>query len=136
MFRLLYFVINLVLLLIIISFIFSNPFIISLDIGNFKYCFSSIVFSIVALLILITFYFFTYIFFKSRFSINNFFIKNKYKRLEKGHLHFGDAMIAISNKDNRNAIKFHKKMTNYIKDDPSLSLLVKSEVYKMERKYP
>ena len=135
MFRLLYFVINLVLLLIIISFIFSNPFIISLDIGNFKYSFSSIIFSIVALLILITFYFFTYIFFKSRFSINNFFIKNKYKRLEKGHLHFVDAMIAISNKDNRNAIKFHKKMINYIKDDPSLSLLVKSEVYKMERKY-
>ena len=56
--------------------------------------------------------------------------------LIKGHLHFVDAMIAISNKDNRNAIKFHKKMTNYIKDDPSLSLLVKSEVYKMERKYP
>ena len=41
-------------------------------------------------------------------------------------------MIAISNKDNRNAIKAHKKMTTYLKDDPSLSLLLKSEVFKIE----
>ena len=44
-------------------------------------------------------------------------------------------MIAISNKDNKNAIKSHKKMTSYLKDDPSLSLLLRSEVYKIERKY-
>ena len=34
--------------------------------------------------------------------------------MEKGHLHFVDAMIAISNKDNRNAIKFHKKMRSAV----------------------
>ena len=32
-------------------------------------------------------------------------------------------------------LKAHKKMTTYLKDDPSLSLLLKSEVYKIERKY-
>ena len=44
-------------------------------------------------------------------------------------------MIAIANKDNRTAIKSHKKMNSYLKDDPSLSLLLKSEVYKIERKF-
>ena len=62
-------------------------------------------------------------------------MNNKYKKLEKGYLHFVEAMIAIANKDNRNAITSHKKMNYYLKDDPSLSLLLKSEVYKIERKY-
>ena len=43
-------------------------------------------------------------------------------------------MIAVANKDNQNAIKSHKKMLNYLKDDQSLSLLLKSEVYKIEKK--
>ena len=45
-------------------------------------------------------------------------------------------MIAIANKDNKTAIKSHRKMTSYLKDDPSLSLLLKSEVLKIEKKYP
>ena len=43
-------------------------------------------------------------------------------------------MNAITNKDNKNAIKSHKKMNYYLKDDPSLSLLLRSEVYKIEKK--
>ena len=53
-----------------------------------------------------------------------------------GYFHFVDAMIAVANKDNRNAIKSHKKMSKYLNDDPSLSLLLKSEVYKIEKKIP
>ena len=74
-------------------------------------------------------------FFKSKFSINNFILKNKYKKLEKGYFYFVEAMISVANKDNKNAIKFHKKMNSFLKDDRSLSLLLKSEVYKIERKY-
>tara|TARA_B100000989_G_scaffold282592_1_gene247819 strand:+ start:6641 stop:7660 length:1020 start_codon:yes stop_codon:yes gene_type:complete len=44
-------------------------------------------------------------------------------------------MIAIANKDHKNAIKSHKKMNSFLKDDPSLSLLLKSEVYKVEKNY-
>ena len=44
-------------------------------------------------------------------------------------------MIAIANKDNKNASKSHKKMNLFLKDDPSLSLLLKSEVYKIEKNY-
>ena len=48
----------------------------------------------------------------------------------KGYLYFVDAMIAVANKDNKLATKSHKKMNYYLKDDPSLSLLLKSEVLK------
>ncbi len=76
-----------------------------------------------------------YLTFKSRLYLNKFFLKNKYKKLEKGYSYFVDAMIALSNKDNRAAVKLHRKMNNFLKDDPSLSLLLKSEVYKIEKKY-
>ena len=45
-------------------------------------------------------------------------------------------MIAVANKDNKTALKSHKKMVSYLKDDPSLSLLLKSEVLKIEKKFP
>ena len=44
-------------------------------------------------------------------------------------------MIAIANKDNKTATISHKKMNNYLKNSPSLSLLLKSEVFKIEKKY-
>ncbi len=134
MYKLLLFFLQILILLIIVTFIFTNPFKISVDIENYKYTFSSNIFAIIALLAIIFLYSFFYIFFKSKSLMHNYFIKNKYKSLERGYLYFVEAMIALANKDNRNAIKFHKKMNSYIKDDPSLSLLLKSEVYKIERK--
>ncbi len=135
MYRLLIISFQLIILISILNLIMVNPFIISLDIGDFKYSFSSNIFAITAILISLFFYFSFFLIFKSRLSLNKFFLKNKYKKLEKGYSYFVEAMIAISNKDNINAIKSQKKMTYYLKEDPSLSLFVKSEVYKIERKY-
>ncbi len=134
--RLIIFFIQLLILLVVLSLIFGNPFVISLDVGNYKYSFSSNLFAGAAIFFVFLFYISLYVFFKSRLSINKYFLKNKYNKLEKGYIHFVEAMIAIANKDNRNAIKSHKKMNTYLKHDPSLSLLLKSEVYKIERKYP
>ena len=122
-------------LLILLSLIFTNPFLVSFDIGNYKYSFSSNVFAGVSFICLILIYLFLYILFRSRLSLNNYFLKNKYKKLEKGHFYFVEAMIALANKDNRSASKFYKKMNSFIKDDLSLSLLLKSEVLKIERNY-
>ena len=135
-FRITVFFLQLILLLFILTLVLSNSFIISLDIGNYKYSFSSNIFAVVIFTILFLFYILLFLYFRSKLSIKNYFLKNKYKKLETGYLHFVDAMIAIANKDNRTAVKSHKKMTSYLKDDPSLSLLLKSEVYKIERKYP
>ena len=134
MYRLIFFLIQFITLLFLLTLIFSNPFIISFDINDYKYSFSSNIFAGVLISILIIFYLIIYLFFKSRFSINKYILKNKYKKIEKGYFYFVEAMIAVANKDNKNAIKSHKKMLNYLKDDQSLSLLLKSEVYKIEKK--
>ena len=134
--RLSIFVLQFLILIIALTFIFTNPFIISLDIGNLKYSFSSNLLSVVFISFIFLLYLAFYLFFRSRLSLGKYFLKNKYNKIEKGYLHFVDAMIAIANKDNKTALKSHKKMVSYLKDDPSLSLLLKAEVLKIEKKFP
>jgi len=136
MYRLSIFVLQFLILIIALTFIFTNPFIVSLDIGNLKYSFSSNLFAVVFILLIFLLYLVFYLFFRSRLSLGKYFLKNKYNKIEKGYLHFVDAMIAVANKDNKTALKSHKKMVSYLKDDPSLSLLLKSEVLKIEKKFP
>ena len=136
MYRLSIFVLQFLILIIALTFIFTNPFIISLDIGNLKYSFSSNLLSVVFISFIFLLYLVFYLFFRSRLSLGKYFLKNKYNKIEKGYLHFVDAMIAVANKDNKTALKSHKKMVSYLKDDPSLSLLLKSEVLKIEKKFP
>ncbi len=129
------FIIQLLFLIIALTFIFTNPFIISLDIGNLKYSFSSNIFFVIFISLGFVLYLVFYIFFRSRLTLGKYLLKNKYKKIDKGYVYFVDAMIAVANKDNKTAIKSHRKMTSYLKDDPSLSLLLKSEVLKIEKKY-
>ena len=136
MYRFSIFVLQFLLLIIALTFIFTNPFIISLDIGNLKYSFSSNLFAVVFISFIFLLYLVFYLFFRSRLSLGKYFLKNKYNKIEKGYLHFVDAMIAVANKDNKTALKSHKKMVSYLKDDPSLSLLLKAEVLKIEKKFP
>ena len=136
MYRFSIFVLQFLLLIIALTFIFTDPFIVSLDIGNLKYSFSSNLFAVIFISLIFILYLVFYLFFRSRLSLGKYFLKNKYNKIEKGYLHFVDAMIAVANKDNKTALKSHKKMTSYLKDDPSLSLLLKSEVLKIEKKFP
>ncbi len=136
MYRLSIFVLQFLILIIALTFIFTNPFIISLDIGNLKYSFSSNLLSVVFISFIFLLYLVFYLFFRSRLSLSKYLLKNKYNKIEKGYLHFVDAMIAVANKDNKTALKSHKKMVSYLKDDPSLSLLLKAEVLKIEKKFP
>ncbi len=136
MYRISIFVLQFLLLIIGLTFIFTNPFVVSLDIGNLKYSFSSNIFAVVFISFIFLLYLIFYLFFRSRLSLGKYFLKNKYNKIEKGYLHFVDAMIAVANKDNKTALKSHKKMVSYLKDDPSLSLLLKSEVLKIEKKFP
>ncbi len=136
MYRFSIFILQFLLLIIALTFIFTNPFVVSLDIGNLKYSFSSNLFAVVFISFIFLLYLIFYLFFRSRLSLGKYFLKNKYNKIEKGYLHFVDAMIAVANKDNKTALKSHKKMVSYLKDDPSLSLLLKSEVLKIEKKFP
>ena len=135
MIRIIFFVIQIILTIALVSVILSNNFVVSFDIGEYQYSFSSNIFFAIIGTILIILYFVQYIFFKTRFTFQKYLFLNKYKRLQKGYNYFVDAMIAIANKDHKLAISSNNKMDNYIKDDPGLSLLLKSEVLKIEKKY-
>ena len=135
MIRLVIFLIQISIIIGIVSIVISNTFVVSFDIGEYQYSFSSnLFFSLIAFLLVIL-YIIQYIFFKTRFSFQKYLFVKKYKRLQKGYNYFVDAMIAIANKDNKLAISSNNKMTNYLKEDPGLSLLLKSEVLKIEKKY-
>ena len=44
-------------------------------------------------------------------------------------------MISLANKDKKNAVIASKKMKKIIKDDQGLSMLLDSEILKIEKKY-
>jgi len=130
-----FFIIQFLLIIAIVALFISNSFLISFDIGDYKYSFSSNIFygSLLGLLFII--YIFQYLYFKAKFSFHKFVLVNKFKKIEKGYSFFVDAMIAIANKDNKKAISSNKKMLSYFKDDPTLSLLLQAEVLKIEKKF-
>ena len=133
--KLIFFIFQILIIFGLVSFILSNNFIISFDIREYQYSFSSNLFFATIGMLLIILYLVQYIFFKTRFTFQKYLFLNKYKRLQKGYNYFADAMIAIANKDHKLAISSNNKMDNYLKDNPGLSLLLKSEVLKIEKKY-
>ena len=135
MLRLTFFIIQFLLILALVTLLVSNSFIISFDIRDYKYSFSSNIFFIGFLGLLFILYIFQYLYFKAKFHFHKYILVNKSKKLEKGYSFFVDAMIAIANQDNKKAISSNKKMLTYLKDDSSLSLLLKSEVLKIEKKF-
>jgi len=113
----------------------TNSFIISFNIGDYIYSFSSSIFFGLIITLFFIIYILQYLYFKTRLNLNKFSLSSKYKKLEKGYASFVDAMISVANKDNKRAIASHKKMLTYLKDDPSLSLLLQAEVLKIDKKY-
>ncbi len=134
MIRFIIFFIQFILLLIILSLVISNPFVVSFDIFDLKYSLSSNLFVGTFLSLIVVLYFLIFIYFKSRVSLNKFVMKKKYQRIERGYNYFVDAMIYLANKDNKNASISHKKMKSFLKGDQSLSLLLESEVFKNENR--
>ena len=114
MLRLIFFIIQFILILTLVVLLISNTFIISFDIEDYKYSFSSNIFFIGFLGLLFILYIFQYLYFKTKFSFHKYILVNKFKKLEKGYSFFVDAMIAIANKDNKKAISSNKKMLTYL----------------------
>jgi HemY protein len=74
-------------------------------------------------------------YFKTKFSFSKFIAIKKLQNKEKGYNAFVSGMIALANKDYKRAILESKKISNHLDDNPSLVLLLKSEIFKVEKKY-
>jgi HemY protein len=135
MVKFIFFLIQLFILLFFVTYLSSNSFEVAFEIKQLKYTFSSnlLLFSIVLISFLI--FIIQLIYFRSQYKFKKYFLNKKTKNLEQGYNFFVQAMIAIANKDNKTAIQANNKMKKLIGNEDDLSLLLNSEIFKIERKY-
>ncbi len=135
MFRILSITIQTSIILILVLAVFNNSFIISFEIKDFIYSVSSTYIFIPLLIFFVLIFLLQTFYFKTKFSFSKFIAIKKLQNKEKGYNAFVSGMIALANKDYKRAILESKKISNHLDDNPSLALLLKSEIFKVEKKY-
>ena len=126
---------QLFILIFLSAYLTKNSFTVTFDINELEYTFSSNLLLFIFVLTIIFSFVIQLIYFKSRYNLQKYFLLKNNKKLKQGYKHFVEAMIALANKDKRNAVIFGNKMKKLIKEDQGLSLLLNSEIYKIEKKY-
>jgi uncharacterized membrane-anchored protein len=126
---------QLFILIFLTAYLTTNSFTITFDINELQYIFSSnlLLFFIVSIILFA--FIFQFFYFKSLFNLQKYFLLKNNTKLKKGYGYFVEAMIAIANKDKKNAVIANNKMKKLIKDDKGLSLLLNAEIFKIEKKY-
>ena len=135
MFRILSITVQTSIILILVLAVFNNSFIISFEIKDFIYSVSSTYIFIHFLIFFVLIFLLQTFYFKTKFSFSKFIAIKKLQNKEKGYNAFVSGMIALANKDYKRAILESKKISNHLDDNPSLALLLKSEIFKVEKKY-
>ena len=135
MFRILSITIQTSIILILVLAVFNNSFIISFEIKDFIYSVSSTYIFIPLLIFFVLIFLLQTFYFKTKFSFSKFIAIKKLQNKEKGYNAFVSGVIALANKDYKRAILESKKISNHLDDNPSLALLLKSEIFKVEKKY-
>ena len=135
MFRILSITVQTSIILILVLVVFNNSFIISFEIKDFIYSISSTYIFIPLLIFFVLIFLLQTFYFKIKFSFSKFITIKKLQNKEKGYNAFVSGMIALANKDYKRAILESKKISNHLDDNPSLALLLKSEIFKVEKKY-
>lgn len=135
MFRILSITVQTSIILILVLVVFNNSFILSFEIKDFIYSVSSTYIFIPLLIFFVLIFLLQTFYFKTKFSFSKFIAIKKLQNKEKGYNAFVSGMIALANKDYKRAILESKKISNHLDDNPSLALLLKSEIFKVEKKY-
>lgn len=135
MFRILSITVQTSIILILVLVVFNNSFIISFEIKDFIYSVSSTYIFIPLLIFFVLIFLLQTFYFKTKFSFSKFIAIKKLQNKEKGYNAFVSGIIALANKDYKRAILESKKISNHLDDNPSLVLLLKSEIFKVEKKY-
>ena len=122
-------------LIFLVAYFSTNSFLVTFEIKDLLYTFSSNLLLFFAILIILFTFIVLFFYFKSRYKLQKYFLIKDKKNLQKGYGYFAEAMISLANKDKRNAVLASKKMKKTIKDDQGLSMLLDSEILKIENKY-
>lgn len=127
-------IIQIIFILFIVMFLIAKEFIIAFEINDFIYSFSSSYFFLFIFIFFVIIFILQSIYFKSKFIFFKFKLSQKIKQKEKGYNSFVNGMLALANKDFKKAITESNKAANYLDTNTSLSLLLKSEIYKIDKK--
>ena len=127
--------IQLFVLIFLVTYLSSNSFLVTFEINELMYTFSSNLLLFLIVLIIVLVFIIQFFYFKSRYSLQRYFLLKDNKKLHKGYSYFVDAMISIANKDKKNAVIANNKMKKLIKNEQGLSMLLNSEIFKIEKKY-
>tara|TARA_B100000029_G_scaffold512468_1_gene609185 strand:+ start:185 stop:1480 length:1296 start_codon:yes stop_codon:yes gene_type:complete len=134
MLKFLILLIQLIFLLSITFYLVSNSFNVSFDIRDLSYSFSSNILVIFLIILILIIVLVNFVYFKTKFVFQKYSYIKKLTKTQKGYGFFVEAMIALLNKDHKSAISSAKKMKGLLKEDTSLSLLLQSEILKIEKK--
>ena len=135
MLNFIYLAARILLLLLLVLVITSNAFNISIEIGDFLYTVSS-VYLFIPILIFLSFLFVLQSFyFKTQFQLYKFKFNKKIQNKQKGYQLFMSGMIALANKNYKKATSESRNISKFLTDEPSLNLLLKSEIFKIENKF-
>ena len=135
MMRFIFITIQIIFILIIVIFLTSNEFVVSFEINDLIYSISSSYFFIFIFLVFIMIFIIQSFYFKSKFRFSKFKISQKFKLKERGYSSFVKGMLALANKDFKKAATESNIAEKYLDNDTSLVLLLKSEIYKIDKKY-
>ena len=116
-------------------FVINNSLNISIELNDFIYSISSSYVILILLFIFLILFLVQSLYFKTKFNVRKYKFNKLINNKEKGYNFFVSGVIALANQDYKKAISDSKKIPKYLDDSPSLSLLLKSEIYKIEKKY-
>ena len=135
MLKFFFIILQIVLILIIVLTIVNNSFTVSFALNDYIYSISSSYLFIFLIFLFLLLFFLQSFYFKTKFRYSKYKVNKFLKNKNKGYDSFVSGMIALANKDYKKAIVESKKISKYMNDNRSLSLLLKSEIYKIEKKY-
>ena len=125
-----------IILVILIALVILNySFVISFEINDFIYSIPSTFLFVFLLIFFLLIFLIQSIYFKTKFKFSKYKVNKIIQKKEKGYNAFVNGMIALANRDFKKAINESKKTSNFLSDDLALTLLLKSEVYKIEKKF-
>ena len=122
-------------LIFLVAYFSTNSFLVTFEIKDLLYTFSSNLLLFFVILIIILVFIVLFFYFKSSYRLQKYFLLKDKKNLQKGYNYFAEAVISLANKDKKNAVIASKKMKKTIKNDYDLSMLLDSEILKIEKKY-
>ena len=104
MVKFLFLLFQLFILIFLTSYFTTNSFIVTFDINELQYTFSSNLLLFLFILIILAAFIIQFFYFKSRYNLQKYFLLKKNNKLKKGYSYFVEAMIALANKDKKNAV--------------------------------